>query len=682
MAISQDEQKPATETPAATPARTGNKQVVKTTALWGQDEDTDPQEYAKLLDLYDNSFRNLAEGEVVKGTVLKVTANEVVIDVGYKSEGVIPVDEFLDETGQVIVREGDVVDVLLERTEDREGHIVLSREKAEKMKIWDEVERAFAERKVVIGRVVERIKGGLAVDIGVRAFLPGSQIDVRPVRNLDALRGQELRMRVIKVNKKRGNIVLSRKVLLEEENAEKKKHTLDTLAEGKVLRGVVKNITDYGAFIDLGGIDGLLHITDMSWGRVSHPSELFKVNEEIDVIVLKYDPATERVSLGHKQLMNDPWSNVIERYPVGARVSGKVVSLTDYGAFVELESGVEGLIHVSEMSWSKRVKHPSKVLNVGDSVEAMVLGVDPGARRISLGLKQVESNPWHELTDKYPIGTKITGKVRNLTEFGAFVELEPGVEGLIHVSEMSWSKRVKHPSKILNVGDTVEAMVLGVDPGARRISLGLKQVESNPWHELSEKYPIGTTITGKVRNLTEFGAFVEVEEGIDGLIHISDMSWSKRLKHPSEVLKKGDTVEAMVLNIDAENQRLSLGLKQLQTDVWDEFFQQHHVGDVVEGKVVRLTNFGAFVELAEGIEGLIHVSEFDDSQHAGKDEKLDLKAGDSYQMKIIKLIPAERKVGLSIRALKNDEFRADWEAYTETTGRPEVTLGDHFKHQQ
>jgi small subunit ribosomal protein S1 len=559
------------------------------------DDQVDPQEYARLLDLYDSSFRNIAEGEVVKGTVLKVTPSEVIVDVGYKSEGIIAIDEFVDETGQISVQPGDIVDVLLERTEDREGYVVLSREKAEKMKIWDDVEKAYAEKKVVIGRVIERIKGGLAVDIGVRAFLPGSQIDVRPVRNLDALRGQELRMRVIKVNKKRGNIVLSRKVLLEEENAEKKKHTLDTLAEGKVLRGIVKNITDYGAFIDLGGIDGLLHITDMSWGRVSHPSELFKVNDEIDVIVLKYDPATERVSLGHKQLMSDPWSNVIERYPVGARMSGKVVSLTDYGAFVELE---------------------------------------------------------------------------------------PGVEGLIHVSEMSWSKRVKHPSKILNVADTVEAMVLGVDPGARRISLGLKQVESNPWHELSEKYPIGTTITGKVRNLTEFGAFVEVEEGIDGLIHISDMSWSKRLKHPSEVLKKGDSVEAMVLNIDAENQRLSLGLKQLQTDVWDEFFSHHHVADVVEGKIVRLTNFGAFVELAEGIEGLIHVSEFDDSQHAGKDERLDLKVGETYQMKIIKLIPAERKIGLSVRALKNDEFRADWEAYTETTGRPEVTLGDHFKHQQ
>ncbi len=376
----------------------------------GFDDDMDPAEFSRLLDLYDNSFRNIAEGEVVKGTVLKVNENEVVVDVGYKSEGVISVNEFLDETGAVMVQAGDVVDVLLERTEDRDGHIVLSREKAEKMKIWDEVEKAFADRKVVIGRVIERIKGGLAVDIGVRAFLPGSQIDVRPVRNLDALRGQELRMRVIKVNKKRGNIVLSRKVLLEEENAEKKKHTLETLAEGKMLTGVVKNITDYGAFIDLGGIDGLLHITDMSWGRVGHPSEVLKVNENIEVVVLKYDQATERVSLGHKQLVPDPWTTVMERYPAGARVSGKAVSLTDYGAFIELEPGVEGLIHVSEMSWSKRVKHPSKILNVGDNVEAMVLGVDPAARRISLGLKQVESNPWHELVEKYPSGRRSTAR--------------------------------------------------------------------------------------------------------------------------------------------------------------------------------------------------------------------------------------------------------------------------------
>ena len=555
------------------------------------DDQVDPAEYARLLDAYDHSFRNIAEGEVVKGTVLKVTAAEVIVDVGYKSEGIIALQEFIDEQGQVTVQPGDIVDVLLERTEDRDGYVVLSREKAEKMKIWDEVEKAYADRKVVIGRVIERIKGGLAVDIGVRAFLPGSQVDVRPVRNLDGLRGQELRMRVIKVNKKRGNIVLSRKVLLEEENAEKKKQTLNTLAEGKVLRGVVKNITDYGAFIDLGGIDGLLHITDMSWGRVSHPSEVFKVNDEIDVKVLKYDPATERVSLGYKQLTEDPWFAVGERYPVGARVGGRVVSLTDYGAFIELE---------------------------------------------------------------------------------------PGVEGLIHVSEMSWSKRVKHPSKILNVGDMVEAMVLGLDPTARRISLGLKQIEANPWQELADRYPIGSRIVGRVRNLTEFGAFVEVEEDIDGLIHISDMSWSKRVKHPSEVLKKGDRVEAVVLNIDAENQRLSLGLKQLATDIWDEFFSQRHVGDVIEGKVVRLTNFGAFVELAEGIEGLIHVSEFDDQQGT---EKIELQVDQTYPMKIIKLSPGERKIGLSIRALKADQDRADWEAYAQQAGSGVATIADHLKHQ-
>ncbi len=555
------------------------------------DEETiDPEEHARLVALYEGSLKNIAEGEVIKGTVLKVSDSEVIVDVGYKSEGLIPLSEFYDENGDPMVQPGDTVDVLLERTEDRDGHIVLSREKAEKMKIWDEVEKAYADRKVVIGCVIERIKGGLAVDIGVRAFLPGSQIDVRPVRNLDSLRGQELRMRVIKVNKKRGNIVLSRKVLIEEENAEKKKETLATLAEGKVMQGVVKNITDYGAFIDLGGIDGLLHVTDMSWGRAQHPSEIFNVNDEVEVIVLKFDPATERVSLGYKQLHADPWTSAAERYPVGQRLHGKVVSLTDYGAFVELE---------------------------------------------------------------------------------------PGVEGLIHVSEMSWSKRVKHPSKLLNVGDMVQSMVLGVDPNARRIALGLKQIESNPWQQLGEKYPVGSKITGTVRNLTEFGAFVEVEEGIDGLIHISDMSWSKRLKHPSDVIRKGEEVEAMVLNIDPENQRLSLGLKQLATDIWDDFFSTTKVGDVVEGKVVRITSFGAFVELAEGIEGLIHVSEFEDQ---GRGDKAELKVDETIQMRVIKLSPTERKIGLSVRALTNENFEADWRSYA-TSESPEVTLGDHFKQQ-
>jgi small subunit ribosomal protein S1 len=557
------------------------------------DNQIDAEEYERLLDMYDVSFKNFAEGEVVKGVVLQVSESEVIVDVGYKSEGIIPIEEFRDENGQLAVKRGDLVDVLLEKTEDKEGYVVLSKEKAEKMKVWDDVERAYQERRVVTGRVIERVKGGLAVDIGVRAFLPGSQVDIRPVRNLDALKGQELRMRVIKVNKKRGNIVLSRKAVLEEENAERKLQTLETLEEGKVLMGTVKNITEYGAFVDLGGIDGLLHITDMSWGRINHPSEVLNVGDEIKVIVLKFDRESERVSLGYKQLQADPWTTATIKYPVGARVKGKVVSLTDYGAFVELEQGVEGLIHVSEMSWSKKVKHPSKILNVGQEVECQVLGIDQEAHRISLGLKQVEQNPWEQLAEKYPVSSKIKGKVRNLTEFGAFVE---------------------------------------------------------------------------------------VEEGIDGLIHISDLSWTKRVKHPSEILKKGDVVEAIVLNIDAENQRLSLGLKQLATDIWEEFFSHHKVGDVVQGRVVRVTNFGAFVELAEGIEGLVHVSELDEKRIDKPEEAF--KPGDVFAMKIIKIQESDKKIGLSIKAVKQEEYQQDLQAYREQTSSSSTTLGEAFKAAQ
>jgi small subunit ribosomal protein S1 len=528
------------------------------------------EEYERLLDLYNS---NIAEGEVVKGKVLQISPSEVVVDVGYKSEGLIRVQEFQDEYGNLTIKVGDEVDVLLEKAENREGYLVLSREKAEKMKVWDQIESAYQTKEVVTGKVIERIKGGLAVDIGVRAFLPGSQVDVRPVRNLESLRGQDLRMRVIKVNKKRGNIVLSRKVVMEEELSDRKGKTLEALEEGRVFRGVVKNLTDYGAFIDLGGIDGLLHITDMSYGRINHPSELFNVGDQVEVVVLKFDREAERVSLGYKQLSPDPWESAQERFAIGTRVKGKVVSLTDYGAFIELEPGVEGLIHVSEMSWSKRVKHPSKVLSVGDPVEAMVLQVDPSERRISLGLKQVEPNPWELLAEKY-------------------------------------------------------------EPGAR--------------------------IEGKVRNLTDFGAFVEVEEGIDGLVHISDLSWSKRVKHPSEVLKKGDTVEAVVLNIDADNQRLSLGLKQLATDVWEEFFNRHKVGDIVEGKIIRLTNFGAFVEIEEGIEGLLHVSELDEERVEKPEDRLEVD--EAYKMKIIKMSEADRKIGLSIRAIDEEVDRSEYES--------------------
>src|SRR5262245_5615719 len=555
----------------------------------------DPEEYERLLDMYDVSFKNFAEGEVVRGVVLHVSEGEVIVDVGYKSEGIIPVDEFRDETGKISVKPGDVVDVLLEKTEDKEGYVVLSKEKAEKMKVWDDVERAYMERRVVTGRVIERVKGGLAVDIGVRAFLPGSQVDIRPVRNLDSLKGQDLRMRVIKVTKKRGNIVLSRKAVLEEENAEKKRDTLENLEEGKILMGVVKNITEYGAFVDLGGIDGLLHITDMSWGRINHPNEVVNVGDEVKVIVLKFDREQERVSLGYKQLKADPWTTATIKYPTGARVKGKVASLNDYGAFVELEEGVEGLIHVSEMSWSKKVKHPSKLLTVGQEVECAVLGLDQEAHRISLGLKQTEANPWEQLVSKYPVGSKIEGKVRNLTEFGAFVE---------------------------------------------------------------------------------------VEEGIDGLIHISDLSWTKRVKHPSEILKKGDTVKAVVLNIDAENQRLSLGLKQLATDIWDEFFAHHKAGDLVEGKVVRTTNFGVFVELHEGIEGLVHVSELEKDEKRGDKPEEQFKVGENLTLKILKINEGEKKIGLSVKAVKQDEVRSDLQTYKEQAGSDRSTLGDAIRAAQ
>ena len=527
------------------------------------DAPVDQEEYARLLSLYDSSFRNIAEGEVIKGTVLKVSSSEVIVDVGYKSEGMISLDEFRDEHGEVMVQEGDLVDVLLERTEDRDGHIVLSREKAEKMKIWDEVEKAYDDRKVVIGRVIERIKGGLAVDIGVRAFLPGSQVDVRPVRNLDALRGQELRMRVIKVNKKRGNIVLSRKALLEEENAEKKKHTLATLEEGKLLHGVVKNITDYGAFIDLGGIDGLLHVTDMSWGRAAHPSDLFKVADEVDVVVLKFDRTTERVSLGYKQLHADPWTAVDERYQAGQRVDGKVVSLTDYGAFIELEPGVEGLIHVSEMSWSKRVKHPSKLLNVGDAVESMVLGVDPQARRISLGLKQCQGNPWDDFAVTHNKGDHVAGKIKSITDFGVFVDLG-GADGLIHISELSWDP-VRTPEDVVSLGEELDVYVLRVDSQNKKIALSLRRLQPEPWETITDAFHVGDIVDATVTKLTNFGAFARVEASVEGLIHISELT-SRAINHPREVVGEGDAVRLKILRIEPERRRLGLSLKQAEDE--------------------------------------------------------------------------------------------------------------------
>jgi len=543
------------------------------------------ENYEKLLDQY--GARRFAEGEVMKGTVLKITDTDVIVDIGYKSEGVIPVAQFIDPGGQLTIRVGEVIDVLLEDTEDMEGHIVLSKEKAERVKVWEEVEKAYNENSIIRGRVIERIKGGLSVDIGIRAFLPGSQIDVRPVKNLDVFRGKEIECRVIKLNRKRGNIVLSRKIVLENEQARKKAFTLEVLKEDADVRGVVKNITDYGVFVDLGGIDGLLHVTDLSWGRVNHPSEMFNVGDEITVKILKYDRDKERVSLGYKQLTPDPWTLVRQVYPIGARVTGKVVNLTDYGAFIELE---------------------------------------------------------------------------------------PGVEGLIHVSEMSWSKRVKHPSKLLQMGQDVEAIILDLDLENRRISLGLKQTEPDPWSTLTERYAIGSVISGRVRNLTDFGAFIEVEEGIDGLVHVSDIS-PRRIKHPSEVLKKGERVDAVVLNIDSDNHRLSLGIKQLQPDTWEQFFANHAVGDLVRGRIVRHAPFGVFVELDEGIEGLCHVSELDEADRQNVESRFRL--GEEGEFKIIKLSPNEHKIGLSHKAITEDAERREYNSYRDGADGG-ATLADLF----
>jgi len=529
----------------------------------------EPEEFNNLLNSY-AQYSQPATGTMLHGHVVKIGATEVIVDVGYKCEGVIPLDEFRDDWGNLRVQPGDAVEVIMESREERDGYVTLSHRKARQTKAWEDIETAYQRQTPITARIMEKIKGGLAVDIGVRAFLPGSQIDIKPVRDLDALLGQELPCRVVKLNRKRSNIVVSRKMVIEDEQRRLKEHTLDQLAEGAVLSGVVKNLTDYGAFVDIGGIDGLLHVTDMSWSRVNHPSEVLAVGQELQVRVLRFDREKGRVSLGLKQLQPDPWATVAEQFAAGTRIRGRVVNVTDYGAFVELA---------------------------------------------------------------------------------------PGLEGLVHVSEMTWSKRLKHPSKIVSPGEVVEVVVLEVNPRDRRISLGLRQTEANPWATLVERYPVGSIIEGRVRNLTDFGAFVEVEEGIDGLVHVSDLSWTRRIKRPSEVLKKGDTVRAVVLNIDPEHRRLSLGIKQLESDVWETFSASHHVGDTISGQVVRTATFGVFVRVADGIEGLCHISEI--SSEPVEKRSMPLAVGQECAFRIIKLNPAEKKVGLSVKALQEVAVRRE-----------------------
>jgi small subunit ribosomal protein S1 len=525
-----------------------------------QEEYMDDDFEGSFEDLFENSLKELKAGNVVIGTVVQVNPDSVVVDVGGKSEGLIPINEFLNEQGQVKtdIKVGDQFDVLIERTENENGLISLSKEKADRQKIWN----ALEEGAVVDGRILSRIKGGLSVDIGVNAFLPGSQVDLRPVRNLDKMLGETYSFKIIKLNKRRGNIVLSRRVLLEEQRENMRGDTLKMLEEGQVVEGTVKNLTDYGAFIDLGGIDGLLHITDMSWGRVTHPSDILNVGDKINVKVLKFDRDKERVSLGLKQIAPDPWLDVEAKFPVGQKVSGKVVSLTDYGAFVELEEGVEGLIHVSEMSWTKRIKHPNKVLSIGDEVESVVLALDIPNRRISLGLKQVEPNPWEVVGEKFPIGTIIEGQVKNITDFGIFVGVDEGIDGLVHISDLSWTKRVKHPSEIYKKGDLVRAVVLNIDRENERFSLGVKQLMSDPWESIPVRYSPGTIIRGQVTSVTDFGIFLEVEEGIEGLIHVSEIS-KEKIDSPKSFAKVGEDLEAVVLHVDTVERKIALSIKHL-----------------------------------------------------------------------------------------------------------------------
>ena len=543
-------------------SETGKLEETVYTSTDELDRELHDQEHSQeMADLYAQSLQEIAEGEIVKGTVLEIRNEMVLIDIGYKSEGAIPIKEFQSPSGELTVKVGDVVDVYLEQKEDNDGLVVLSREKAEKTKVWDDIRLAYEQGEAISGMILGRTKGGLTVDIGVRAFLPGSQVDLRPVRDLDRLIGKSFPMKVIKLNQRRGNIVLSRRELLEEERRGLKDKTLQSLEEGKIIRGKVKNITEYGAFIDLGGLDGLLHITDMSWGRVGHPSELFTVGDEIEVVVLKFDRAAERVSLGHKQRLKDPWEDVEQRFPVGSRIHGKVVSLTDYGAFVELAEGIEGLVHISEMSWTQRVKHPSKIVSVGDSIEIMVLDVDKVNKRISLGLRQIEPNPWLSIEESYPVGTRVEGTVRNLTDFGAFVELDEGIDGLIHVSDMSWTKRVRHPSEILKRGDKVEAVVLHTDKTNRRISLGLKQSQPDPWQStVLDKYRVGMDVKAKVVRLTDFGAFVELEDGVEGLLHISELS-HERVAKPEDVVSIDQEFSLRIIKLDANERKLGLSLR-------------------------------------------------------------------------------------------------------------------------
>jgi small subunit ribosomal protein S1 len=533
----------------------------------------DQADWDEMEKYFSESLHQFKEGQIIQGIVIELAKGLATIDVGFKSEGNIHLHEFPNNGQDLSV--GEEVEVFLERSEDNDGNVVLSKEKANKIKLWDELVSKYEAEEIIEGTIIAKAKGGLTVDIGLKAFLPGSQIDLRPIRNLEKLIGEVFQMRIIKMNKKRGNIVLSRRALLEEKRQNSRTETLQQLEENSLIAGVVKNITEYGIFVDLGGIDGLLHITDMSWGRVNHPSEMFSMGDKLEVMVLKFDKEKERVSLGLKQITADPWVGVDEKYPINKQIKGKIVSITDYGVFVELEKGIEGLVHISEMSWSRHIKHPSKIVSIRDEVDAVVLTLDKEKKRISLGMKQMEANPWGEIEEKYPVGTEVIGTIRNLTDFGAFIELEDGVDGLIHISDLSW-KKIKHPSEILKKKDEVKAIVLNIDKDNCRISLGVKQLEPDPWDDIAKNYSIGMEVDGEIIKITGFGAFAEFGDGLEGLIHITQLG-PENVSQPDQVVKIGQKIKAKIIKVDASNKKIALSIKAFKENLDLEAIKQEQL---------------------------------------------------------------------------------------------------------
>jgi len=599
--------------------------------------------------------QDLDVNQIVEGKIIRIDDEYVLVDVGYKSEGMIPRNEWEPEDPDQ-PEVGQVIRVLVEDVEDSQGWlddrgmIVLSKRKAEKIEKWLKVMETVHEGDVVSGLVTRKIKGGLLVDIGVNVFLPASQVDIRRPHDIGEYIGKTIECMVLKIDEARRNIVVSRRSLIESQRAEKKAELLKKLEVGQSRKGIVKNIADFGAFVDLGGIDGLLHITDMSWGRINHPSELVKIDDELEVMVLHIDYEKEKIALGLKQKQPSPWQNVAAKYPVGSVVKGTVVNVMSYGAFVKLEDGIEGLVHISEMSWTKRISHPSELVNIDDVIDVVVLRIDEQKQEISLGMKQTQNNPWEKVADRYPVGSKHTGEVVNIMSYGAFVKLEPGVEGLVHISEMSWTRRINHPTEVVQPGDQIEVMVLNINREKQEISLGMKQCLPNPWDKVAERYSPNTVVSGVVRNLTNYGAFIEIEEGIDGLLHVSDMSWTKKVSHPNEVVQKGQKVTCIVLNVDQERKRVALGLKQMATDPWEgDIPGRYPPGKLAKGKVTKITNFGVFVELEPGLEGLLHISELSDDKIENAEDLV--KVGDEIEVRVLRVESKDRKIGLSRKKL-------------------------------